>query len=255
MSQLSTPPADPPRSRRLPLPSLAESLAGLTLFLLLVESLLAWLAAPAGLRVSAGAIYLSMLGLVAWGWAPSRHALGWANRVTLLRGMPVAVIAGALVFPEFMARQAGVMAGLALVALLLDGVDGWVARVTRSISRFGARFDMELDAFFILVLCAALAVLSKVGFWILAIGAMRYLFVVAGWRWRWLRRPLPESRRRKVVCVWQVATLLVGLLPWTPAPLASALAGVALTLLGVSFAIDVHWLARQRHEPAPTSEN
>ncbi|WP_129138863.1 CDP-alcohol phosphatidyltransferase family protein [Modicisalibacter coralii] len=254
MRRSSPPPAGVPRLRRLPLPSLAESLAVLTLFALLVESLLAWLAAPAGLRVSAGAIYLAMLVLVAWGWAPSRQALGWANRVTLLRGMPVAVIAGALVFPEFMARHAGAMAGLALVALLLDGVDGWVARLTRSISRFGARFDMELDAFFIVVLCAALTVLGKVGCWVLAIGALRYLFVMAGWRWQWLQRPLFASRRRKVICVWQVATLLVGLLPWTPESLASGLAGVALALLGLSFAIDVRWLARRRHVPVPAGE-
>ena len=40
---------------------------------------------------------------------------------------------------------------LASVALILDGVDGKVARRTRNASAFGARFDMEVDAFLILV--------------------------------------------------------------------------------------------------------
>ncbi|KXS37312.1 MAG: CDP-alcohol phosphatidyltransferase [Halomonadaceae bacterium T82-2] len=227
----------------------AEGLLGLVTFVLLTELLLLWLSGPAGWRLSAGAVFAGMLAMVLWRLPVTREPLGWANRVTLVRGMLVAMIAGAVVFPEFMASRGGAMAGLALVALLLDGVDGWVARLTHSVSRFGARFDMELDAFFILVLCSALVALDKAGPWVLAIGALRYLFVAAGWYAAWLRRPLPESRRRKVICVWQVATLLTGLLPFAPVPLVALLAGVALVLLVLSFVLDIHWLWRQRHQP------
>ena len=40
-------------------------------------------------------------------------------------------------------------------ALALDGVDGQVARRTGTASELGARFDMEVDAFLILVLSVA----------------------------------------------------------------------------------------------------
>lgn len=225
--------------------ALAELAGGLLLLALLVEGLLLWLAAPQGLRLSAGAVYLAMAALVLWAWPPARRWLGWANRITLLRGMLIAIIAGAVIFPDFMARHASGMALLAMLALGLDGLDGWVARLTRSASAFGARFDMELDAFFILVLCAALVAVDKTGVWVLAIGSMRYAFVLAGYVWPWLARPLPESRRRKVICVWQVVSLLLGLLPIVSAGLASLLVILALGLLLLSFGLDVRWLARR----------
>ena len=55
------------------------------------------------------------------------------------------------------------------VALLLDWVDGQVARRTHTESAFGARFDMEVDAFLILVLSVYVA--STTGWWVLIIGA------------------------------------------------------------------------------------
>src|SRR3954463_4321431 len=70
-------------------------------------------------------------------------ALGPADRVTLGRavlvgGVPALAVAGAAPGPVF--------AGLASVALVLDAVDGKVARRTGTCSRLGARFDMEVDA-------------------------------------------------------------------------------------------------------------
>ncbi|SDK77244.1 Phosphatidylglycerophosphate synthase [Modicisalibacter muralis] len=230
--------------------TLVELAAGLLLLALLVEGLLLWLAAPQGLRLSAAGVYLTMAALVLWAWPPARRWLGWANRITLLRGMLIAILAGAVIFPDFMAHHATDMAILAVLALGLDGLDGWVARVTRSASAFGARFDMELDAFFILVLCAALVAVDKAGAWVLAIGLMRYAFVLAGYIWPWLARPLPESRRRKAICVWQIVSLLLGLLPMVAEGLASLLAILALGLLTLSFGLDVRWLARRNSLPA-----
>jgi hypothetical protein len=57
---------------------------------------------------------------------------------------------------------------------------------------------------------------------------------------------LPERWRRKAVCVWQVASLLLCLLPQVGAALAGGLLGLALLLLGWSFAVDVRWLYRHR---------
>ena len=133
-----------------------------------------------------------------------------------------------------------------LVALALDGVDGWVARRTASTSAFGARFDMELDAFFILMLCGVLLSIGKVGAFVLLIGLARYLFIAAQRLWPWLAADLPESLFRKGVCVWQITTLLICALPFVGAGSASLLAGAALALLVLSFGRDVRWLHRRR---------
>ena len=69
--------------------------------------------------------------------------------------------------------------------LVLDAVDGYVARRTATVSAFGARFDMETDAFLILVLSACVA--GQWGWWVLVLGLARYLFVAAGWALPWLR--------------------------------------------------------------------
>ena len=90
---------------------------------------------------------------------------------------------------------------LVVVALALDWVDGQVARRTGTTSAFGARFDMETDAFLILVLSAYVA--PAVGWWVLLIGAARYLLWLAERVWPWLRRPVPPRYWRKVVAAVQ----------------------------------------------------
>jgi phosphatidylglycerophosphate synthase len=116
-----------------------------------------------------------------------RPARGPANRVTLVRSFLVAGVAVLSVVD--VDGRVPVLVTLASVALVLDGVDGWVARRTGTVSAFGARFDMEVDAFLILVL--SLYVARDAGWWVLLIGAARYLFVAAGWALPWLRGTAP----------------------------------------------------------------
>lgn len=190
---------------------------------------------------AAAGVLLAVCALVLHQWPDPRTTLGPANRVTLGRAVLVALVAGALAAPGWAQQHATWLAAVAGIALALDGVDGWVARRWRCASAFGARFDMELDAFLILVLCAHLVAMGKAGSWVLAIGAMRYGFVAAMRVWPWLDGPLPESGRRKLVCVLQVASLLLCLLPVVDAPSAAALLALALGLLAWSFAVDVRW--------------
>ncbi|MCL7940511.1 CDP-alcohol phosphatidyltransferase family protein [Halomonas sp. ATCH28] len=192
----------------------------------------------------AAVAYLVMAGLILAGVPRHWGGLGLANRITLWRGTLIALLAGTLADPGLLAQYAVPLAALALLALVLDGVDGAVARRTSTQSEFGARFDMELDAFLILVLCLALLSLGKAGPWVLAIGAMRYAFVIAGLKLSWLTAALPESRRRKAVCVWQVAALMIALLPVAGTTATTWLAGSALVGLAGSFIIDIRWLYR-----------
>ncbi len=170
--------------------------------------------------------------------------LGAANRVTLLRAVATALLAGLLFHATALAVHGWWLLAAVTATLALDGIDGWVAR-RRGSSAFGARFDMELDAFFILVLSAWVLALDKAGAWVLLIGAMRYIFLAAGCLAPALRAPLPERFGRKAICVWQVVTLLACLAPVTGRGLAAPALALALALLVGSFARDSVWLFRR----------
>ena len=91
---------------------------------------------------------------------------------------------------------------LIAVALSLDAVDGWLARRLGLASRFGARFDLEIDALLLLILALLVWQADRVGAWVLVIGLLRYAFVAAGLaRGPGCATPLPPSRRRQTVCV------------------------------------------------------
>ena len=206
-----------------------------------------WLAGPPVLfYLLTVALYLCVCGLVSRAW-PENRDFGWANRATLLRGCLVIVLFALAPFAEHLTDNLWLYGWMALLALILDGVDGKVARATGSESDFGARFDMELDALFILGLSIAVLALGKAGIWVLALGLIRYAFVAAGHFADWLNAPLPDSFRRKTVCVWQIVTLLVAVLPPINSLFASTTLATALALLVWSFFVDIHWLYKRRH--------
>ena len=180
-------------------------------------------------------------------WLAARRlklpAFGAANAVTLARAVLVLLVT-ALLGSAVSPALGWLLVGLALVAALLDGVDGALARSRGEGSEFGARFDMEIDALLILVLAALAWQHGKAGVWILAAGLLRYVFVAASYAVPWLGAPLPPSRRRQAVCVVQIATLIGALVPFVVSPWSVVLALAGLVALIGSFGIDVAWLAR-----------
>ncbi|MDN5385442.1 CDP-alcohol phosphatidyltransferase family protein [Streptomyces sp. LB8] len=181
------------------------------------------------------------------------RSFGPANRVTLGRTVLVGGVT-ALVADSFdSAPPVPLLVGLTAAALFLDCVDGKVARRTGTSTALGARFDMEVDAFLILVL--SVYVSTSLGPWVLLIGGMRYAFVAAARVLPWMNTPLPPSMARKTVAALQGVCLLVaasGLLP-----LVAGL-GVVLPALGLlvwSFGRDVLWLWRtERARTAAAAE-
>lgn len=189
------------------------------------------------------------------------HArFGGANRITALRLVLAGVLAGLLGAEAWAAPLAaetpvplawGVVM-LAMATALLDACDGPLARRSGLASDFGARFDMESDAAFTLVLCTLVWQAGQAGPWVLAAGLMRYAFVGAARGWPWLAAPLAPSRRRQTVCVLQISALIVCLMPIVPPALSTAMAAASLALLGLSFAIDIRTLAQTPSSPPPT---
>ena len=156
---------------------------------------------------------------------------GLANHATSVRAVIVALVAaliGEAPHPAF-----AVVAAAA--GTLLDGVDGWLARRTRMVSVFGARYDMEIDALLVQVLAILVWRYGKAGSWVLASGLWRYAFVAAGRVWPWLRRPLTPTVRAKAICVLQIAALLIALLPGIEPPVSNVIAAAALAALCTRF--------------------
>ncbi len=176
---------------------------------------------------------------------------GAANAVTLSRAVINCLLIGLLVEHRTLFSHWGDWAdwlflAAALVSLALDGVDGMLARRQGLSSRFGARFDMEIDALLLMLLAVAAIALDKVGPWVLLIGTTYYLFMAARAMLPGLRADLPDSLRRKAVCVLQGAVLIALVTPFIDGITATLLAVTALLALAWSFAVDITWLAARR---------
>jgi phosphatidylglycerophosphate synthase len=162
--------------------------------------------------------------------------LGPASWVTLARAMLAVGVAGLAAHSLTGDTPVALLVALASVALVLDAVDGWVARRTGTATAAGA----------FLILALSVYAAPTYGAWVLAIGAARYVFLAGEWLLPWMRAPLPPRRWRKVVAATQGIVLTVAaseVLPRTPT---QALLVAALALLTASMGQCVWWLWRRR---------
>lgn len=152
-------------------------------------------------------------------WTAS-GSFGMANAITTLRlVLTVALLVGCE------AQSSLVLAAMALSILLLDGVDGWLARRSGMSSDFGARYDTEVDALFVLALAFALYQRGLAGPWILLSGLWRYLYVLAP-----LLLPTPVGEAPRSI-YYRVAYLLM-IVSFVFALVVPSAAAFFLSLLG-----------------------
>lgn len=180
------------------------------------------------------------------------HRLGPGDHVTVTRATLACVVAS--LTAQSLLGQAHlpghelptVLVVIAGVALVLDAVDGWVARQTGTATPLGARMDMEVDAFLILVLSVAASMV--LGWWVLAIGVFRYAFMVATWVAPWLSGAVPPRYSRKAVAALQGIVLTVVTAQLVPREVSGPVVVVALTLLAWSFGTQAAelWPARRQ---------
>jgi phosphatidylglycerophosphate synthase len=168
------------------------------------------------------------------------RTFGPANAVTLTRATFVGGVAAIVADTAGRAVPVAALAMLATVALVLDAADGFVARRTGTSTALGARFDMEVDAFLVLVLSVFVA--QFLGPWVLAIGALRYIFLAASWVMIWLRAALPVRYSRKTVAAIQGIALVVAGSGLLPGRVSAVVVTLSLVILAWSFGRDVAWL-------------
>jgi phosphatidylglycerophosphate synthase len=220
--------------------------------------LLAVLATAAGTGVAGVAVGAAYAVIIAAALAHGLtgrpdERLGPASWVTLARAT-LAVGVAALTVDSFTHDvPVGLLVTLAAVALVLDLVDGALARRTGTATALGARFDGEIDAFLILAL--SVYVVPAYGAWVLAAGVARYVFLAGEWLLPWMRAPLPRRGWRRVVAGTQGVVLTVAAADVLPRTLMQVLLAAALVLLAASFGSVVWWLWRHRADaPEPVSD-
>ena len=178
-------------------------------------------------------------------WSFPHHRLGTCNVVTVFRGGLACLLAMPLAAPGTAAEPAvaWTIVGIGAAAMTLDGVDGWLARREGVASRFGARLDMEVDAFLALVLALLAYISGAAGAVVLVLGLARYAFALSRLALPWLRAPLPERFSRKVICVAQLSVLLLLQAPVVPDSVGGPIAALGAVLLLGSFARDIALLS------------
>jgi phosphatidylglycerophosphate synthase len=185
-------------------------------------------------------------------FALARHyhpnRFGLANAITLGRAAITAALFGLFGewllngVPSFTDVQRWSLAAMAVLILIMDGLDGPAARRSGLASPFGAWFDMEADAVFVLSLYLLVLASGIAGPWVLACGMLRYLFLIAGQVDERLTAPLPPLRRRKAIYVVQAGAPIVALTPLCPASMAGPLCAAAFGFVMYSFGADCLWL-------------
>ena len=161
------------------------------------------------------------------------HRVQRGSSADLVTGLRI-VLTGLVAVLAVLDAPSAVLAVVLVVALLSDLVDGPIARATGTASPFGARLDMEADAFLILVLSAVVA--TEHGAWVLGLGLARYVF---GLGFRIVPRLRHEPAQRpwcKVVAGLLATVLAVSAVGFLPNAVETVALVVVAALLAESFA-------------------
>ncbi len=149
-------------------------------------------------------------------------ALIFINRKKLLNTRPIFGIANTLTLVRFLIivlsfylisfNDTNLLFYSLSIAVILDFFDGIAARYFNESSFFGQYFDMEIDAFFVLIMCYFYYTYGGVSWWILIPGALRYLFRIYTFCF-----PKPDVKEDKktyatVIAASYFIILLIGLI-------------------------------------------
>ncbi len=169
--------------------------------------------------------------------------LGWANRLTLLRGYLIALTGGFLFQPQtegFIAWLPGLFYG---VAAMLDRIDGFVARITNQTTVLGTELDTLFDAFGLLIAPLLAIGLGKIHWSYLLLSFAFYIFQF-GLRWRSKRGlenyPILPSQLRRTLAGFQMGFIAFVLFPCFESP-QTILCGFAF-MIPVLIGFIVDWL-------------
>jgi CDP-diacylglycerol--glycerol-3-phosphate 3-phosphatidyltransferase len=174
---------------------------------------------------------------------PLLPALGYANALTLLRGLLTCLLAGFLLAPLPAGGLAWLPAVLYTLERLIDFADGYVARITHNETRLGEILDIEFDGLGLLIVIALGIHYGKLPPWYFVLGLSRPLFVAGMWLRQRGGKPvhdLPPSEHRRMIAGFQTGFMTIMLWPlWPPAVTLLAAYVMAVPLI---FSFGRDWL-------------
>lgn len=175
--------------------------------------------------------------------APLYPTLGWANRLTLLRGGLIALTGGFLFQPQAVGLMAWIPGVLYSIAAILDRMDGFVARRSKHTSLLGSELDTVYDALGLLVAPLLAVGYGKVHWSFLLVSAAYYVFIW-GLYWRHTHNlpvySLMPSMLRRTLAGFQMGFVAFILLPCFAPPLTIVI-GIAF-MLPILLGFVVDWL-------------
>jgi CDP-diacylglycerol---glycerol-3-phosphate 3-phosphatidyltransferase len=128
-------------------------------------------------------------------------ALGYANGMTLTRGLLTCLLAGFLFAPWPTGLLAWLPTLLYTLERLIDYFDGYVARITQYETKLGVILDMEFDSLGFLIAVILAIQYGQLPPWYLVLGLARQLFLVGLWlrrRWKLPLYDYPASEQARL---------------------------------------------------------
>ena len=136
---------------------------------------------------------------------------------------------------------------LSTVSLIMDGLDGFIARKYNLVSRFGEIIDQESDNFLMLVISISLYLNKDVGLYVFLIPLYRYTFLASMKKYDWLKRTLPSSQFRKIACVLTIVLMIMSQDVYFNYENTVFLVFLSLFIITFSFSKDIIWLYRNKN--------
>jgi glycosyltransferase 2 family protein len=211
-------------------------------FSMIAGALLAlWLSYPPVLGFVSALCFFILVAQARGNWTPD-GGFGVPNLITTLR---LGLTMGLLFFYQH--QEGIVLAVVALSNILLDAVDGWLARRTGQSSEFGAHYDIEADALLVLTLTVILFGRGVAGSWVILAGLWRYLYVLAPACFPTPVGQAPRSRHGRIMYVLMIVCFMLALV--TPQEIGQYLALLGTVATSLSF-LHSFWV---RYTPAPVA--
>lgn len=179
------------------------------------------------------------------------NTFGVANWLTIGRGFLIAALGGFL-FQEPPGSAAGtrwliwVPGAIYTIAVLMDYLDGYVARAMRSETQLGEWLDTKIDALGLLVAPILAIGHDRLPFYYISVGLAYYIFQFGLWHRKKNNRPIIDIEphpAKRMIAGFQMGLVAVALLPIFPGPAMTVAATIFMIPLLAGFFRDAWVIA------------
>ena len=173
--------------------------------------------------------------------------IGYANWMTIVRLLLLFVLG----FSINKISNIGAFLGFGLI-IIIDGLDGLIARKFNQQTEYGGRLDMECDALLVLFLTSYHINSGAIPFWILLPGVMRFLFGILTYFVRSSKEYTSRLFRATIAVFLFISLLLAFILPVFWSSLIVSISGSFIMLsFGVSIYAIIYEQIKKQHFQKP----